>query len=138
MCERTTGRGWRWHVAQTPQAHRALVPELGGVHRTRIAALVGVAPFADDSEGRLGLRHIRGGRQAPRNALYMAALSAVRHNPPIRAQYQRLRAAGKLKKVALTACMCKLLVRLNGKLRDYRRELAQPPEQALAPALAGG
>lgn len=106
---------------------RVLVPELGSVHRTQIAALVGVAPFANESEGRLGARHIRGGRPRPRNALYMAALSAARYNPSIQATYQRLTHAGKPAKVALTACMRKLLVRLNAKLRDHRRASAAAP-----------
>ncbi len=103
---------------------RVLVPELGRVHRTQIAALVGVAPFANDSEQRKGARTIRGGRQAPRNALYMATLSGITHNPALKPHYARLKQAGKPSKVALTACMRKLLIRLNAKLRDHRRSLA--------------
>lgn len=89
------------------------LPELGQLNRKRIAALVGVAPFNHDSGRRRGQRRIRGGRTAVRNVLYMATLSATRFNPVIRAFYERLRRAGKEKKVALTACMRKLLTILN-------------------------
>lgn len=95
-----------------------LVPELGTVTRTRIAALVGVAPFACESGTLRGRRAIRGGRIAARNALYMANLSAVRFDPDLSAAYDRLKAAGKDSKLALTACMRKLLIRLNARLRD--------------------
>jgi transposase len=95
-----------------------LVPELGTVKRTRIAALVGVAPFACESGTLRGRRAIRGGRSSARSALYMAILSATRFDPEIRAAYERFKAAGKDSKVALTACMRKLLVRLNARLRD--------------------
>jgi len=73
------------------------LPELGQLNREQIAALVGVAPFADDSGQTFGIRTIRGGRQDVRNSLYMAALAAVRCNPTIKSFYHRLRAAGKLK-----------------------------------------
>ena len=96
----------------------AELPELGRLDRRRIAALVGVAPYNRDSGARRGQRRIWGGRAAVRAALYMAALSAARWNPAIRACYERLRAAGKPAKVALVACMRKLLTILNALLRD--------------------
>lgn len=89
------------------------LPELGRLDRRRIAALAGVAPFNRDSGQRRGQRAVWGGRAGVRAVLYMAALVASRHNPVIRACYQRLLARGKPKKVALTACMRKLLVILN-------------------------
>jgi transposase len=91
----------------------AEVPELGQLNRRQIAALVGVAPLNWDSGQQRGTRHIWGGRAAVRNVLYMATVSAVRCNPVIRAFFTRLVAAGKPKKVALTACMRKLLTILN-------------------------
>ncbi len=93
------------------------LPELGQLSHKRIAALVGVAPFNHDSGRRRGQRRIRGGRTAVRNVLYMATLSATRCNPVIRAFYERLLRAGKQKKVALTACMRKLLTILNAMMR---------------------
>jgi transposase len=96
----------------------ALLPELGSLSHRKIAALVGLAPFNDDSGRRTGRRHIWGGRSAVRSALYMATISALRFNPPIRATYLRLVAAGKPKKVALTACMRKLLTILNAIVCD--------------------
>jgi len=98
----------------------AEVPELGTVSGRRIAALVGVAPVADDSGRHRGARAIAGGRAGARSGLYMACLSAVRYNPALRAVYARLRAAGKPAKVALVAAMRKLLVILNAMLRDNR------------------
>ncbi|MEW5958597.1 MAG: IS110 family transposase [Chloroflexota bacterium] len=89
------------------------LPELGQLNRQKIAALVGVAPFNQDSGKHRGKRRIFGGRTSVRSVLYMATLSAIRHNPVIKAFYQRLLDKGKLKKVALTACMRKLLVILN-------------------------
>jgi len=91
----------------------AELPELGRLNRRQIAALVGVAPMARDSGLSRGRRRIRGGRAPLRRVLYMATLSATLHNPLIRAHYQRLRAAGKLPKVAIVACMRKLLTILN-------------------------
>jgi transposase len=91
----------------------AEVPELGRLNRKQIAALIGVAPLARDSGTLRGKRACWGGRTRVRCVLYMAILSATRHNPLIRAFYQRLLAAGKLKKVALVACMHKLLLILN-------------------------
>ena len=89
------------------------LPELGQLNRQKIAALVGVAPFNQDSGKQRRKRRIFGGRTEVRSVLYMAALSAIRHNPVIKTFYQRLVAKGKVKKVALTACMRKLLIILN-------------------------
>jgi transposase len=89
------------------------LPELGHLTRRQIAALVGVAPYACDSGTMRGRRRVYGGRFEIRRTLYMATLTAAKHNPIIRAHYQRLVAAGKLKKVALVACMRKLLTILN-------------------------
>ncbi len=91
----------------------AEVPELGQLNRQKISALIGVAPFNRDSGQFRGRRTIFGGRRAARSALYMAALSARRYNPVIRAFADRLEAQGKLPKVILVACMRKLLVILN-------------------------
>jgi transposase len=96
----------------------AALPELGVLGRRAIAKLVGLAPISNDSGPRKGQRHIRGGRDEVRAVLYMATLSATRANPVIKAQYQRLLAAGKPKKVALVACMRKLLTILNAMMRD--------------------
>lgn len=95
----------------------ALLPELGTLSDRHLAALVGVAPFNDDSGGKRGVRHISGGRAAVRNVLYMAALVGVRYNPVLKAFYDRLRANGKVAKVALVACMRKLLTILNTMVR---------------------
>lgn len=89
------------------------LPELGRLTRRQIAALVGLAPFNRDSGQWRGRRTIRGGRADVRALLYMATLTAVRHNPVLRAFHQRLRAAGKPPKVALVAAMRKLLTILN-------------------------
>jgi len=93
------------------------LPELGTLGRKQIAALVGVAPLNRDSGTLRGKRTVWGGRAHVRAALYMAALVASRCNPVIRAFYQRLCAAGKAKKVALTACMRKLLTILNAMVK---------------------
>jgi transposase len=95
----------------------AELPELGQLNRREIAALVGVAPMANDSGTTRGRRRIQGGRFEIRRVLYMAALVAAKHNPPIKAFYQRLLAAGKLPKVALVACMRKLLTTLNAMVK---------------------
>jgi transposase len=94
------------------------LPELGQLDRQAIAKLVGVAPLNDDSGTLHGQRHIWGGRASVRAALYMATLVATRCNAQIREFYQRLRAAGKAKKVALVACMRKLLVICNSIARS--------------------
>jgi transposase len=99
------------------QALLAELPELGKLNRKKIAALVGVAPLNRDSGKLRGRRMIWGGRKPVRSALYMAALVASRFNPVIKAFYARLREAGKKPKVALTACMRKLLSILNSMLR---------------------
>jgi transposase len=96
----------------------AELPELGRLNRRQIAALVGVAPYANDSGSTRGRRRIAGGRFDVRRALYMATLTASRHNPAIKAFYDRLTAAGKLPKVALIACMRKLLTHLNAIVRQ--------------------
>ena len=94
------------------------LPELGTLNRQKISALVGLAPFADDSGTRKGQRYIRGGRAELRCVLYMATLSATKYNPPIKAMYERLIAAGKPFKLAMTACMRKLLTILNAILKN--------------------
>lgn len=89
------------------------LPELGTITNKEATALVGLAPYCKDSGTKSGRRVVYGGRMQIRSTLYMATLSAVRHNKPIKAFYQRLLARGKLKKVALVACMRKLLIILN-------------------------
>ena len=96
------------------------LPELGVLNRGEISALAGVAPFNRDSGTLRGKRTVWGGRSQVRAALYMATLVATRYNPVIRDFYQRLCAAGKPKKVALTACMRKLLVILNAMIKHNR------------------
>ncbi|MEQ4693002.1 MULTISPECIES: IS110 family transposase [Providencia] len=103
--------------AMTVAALLAEVPELGNLSRREISALVGVAPVNRDSGSMRGRRTIFGGRTSVRTALYMATLVATRFNPVIKAFYTRLVAAGKPKKVALVACMRKLLTILNAMLR---------------------
>ena len=95
------------------------LPELGQVNGKAIAKLAGVAPLNRDSGKLTGSRHIWDGRAAMRAVLYMAALVATRHNPVIRAFYQRLLAAGNPRKVALVACMHKLLLLCNAVLRTH-------------------
>ncbi len=99
----------------------AKLPELGALNRYQIGALVGVAPLNRDSGTLRGKRKVWGGRAPVRAALYMAALVATRFNPVIKAFYARLLSAGKPKKVALTACMRKLLVILNSMVRHHRK-----------------
>ena len=96
----------------------AELPELGTLSRQKIAALVGLAPFNRDSGRFRGRRHIFGGRSDVHSVLYMAALSGIRFNPVLKAFYDRLIAKGKLFKVAITACMRKLLTILNAIVRD--------------------
>jgi len=96
------------------------LPELGHLDRRRIAALAGLAPFARDSGAFRGRRMIAGGRAHIRRVLYMATLTAIKHNPAIRVFYLRLVAAGRPGKLALTAAMRKLLTVLNAMLRDRR------------------
>jgi len=105
---------------QTALSLMAELPELGSCSRQQIAALVGVAPLNRDSGKRRGQRTTWGGRATVRTALYMATLVATRHNQTIRNHYQRLLKAGKRKKVALVACMRKMLCILNAILRDKK------------------
>jgi transposase len=111
-------------IRSVPGAGRVLsvtllanLPELGNLNRRQIAALAGVAPLNCDSGTLKGSRHIWGGRAAVRTALYMATITAIRCNPVITAFHRRLRAAGKKPKVAIVACMRKLLTILNSMLR---------------------
>jgi transposase len=97
----------------------AHLPELGHGSVKHLATLVGLAPLNRDSGAWRGSRAIWGGRQQVRAALYMAALVGVRYNPMLRVFYERLLARGKPKKVALTACMHKLLTILHALLRDH-------------------
>ncbi len=94
------------------------LPELGRLNRKEIAALVGVAPMNRDSGNYKGKRHIRGGRAKVRRVLFMASMSAVQSNPKLKKKYQELKAAGKPPKVALVACMRKLLTILNVMVRN--------------------
>ena len=106
----------------------ANLPELGTLTGKQIAALVRVAPLNRDSGTLRGKRTVWGGRAQVRAVLYMGAIVAARFNPVIRVFYQRLCAAGKAKKVALTACMRKLLIILNAMLKHrtpWRTELVQ-------------
>jgi len=105
----------------------AALPELGTLNRRKIASLVGLAPRNRDSGKLRGRRMICGGRAAVRSYLYMPTLTAIRHNPCVRSMYTRLIAAGKPPKVAITACMRKLLTILNAVTRDVR------PWQPIAP-----
>jgi transposase len=108
----------------------AAMPELGQVSNKVAAALLGVAPYDDDSGKRRGERQIQGGRRKVRNLFYMACLgAATRHNPMLKAFYQRLVARGKEKKVALVACMRKLIVILN--IMIARRQTWDPSRFAL-------
>ena len=99
----------------------ASLPELGQLSRQQIAALVGVAPLNRDSGTMRGKRMVWGGRAPVRAVLYMAALVGIKHNPVLRQFYERLRAAGKPFKVAVTACMRKLLTILNAMMHQNRR-----------------
>ena len=103
----------------------ARLPELGELNRKEIAALAGLAPFNRESGTLRGKRTVWGGRRQLRSVLYMAALSAIRVNPMIRVFYQRLVEAGKPKKVAITACMRKLLTLLNS-MAKYDRPWHHP------------
>jgi len=102
----------------TAAALVAELPELGHLNRQEIAALVGVAPMNHDSGQHRGQRRIKGGRASLRANLYMAALVGIRRNPVLKEFYQRLKAQGKKSKVALTACMRKLLVILNAMVKN--------------------
>lgn len=111
----------------TSSALLALMPELGQVNRRQIASLIGLAPINRDSGQYKGKRKIIGGRKSARISVYMATVVAIRFNPSIRAYYQRLLAKGKTPKVALVACMRKLVIMLNSILKTkepYRPVLA--------------
>lgn len=99
----------------------SMLPELGQLNRRKISALVGVCPYAHDSGKMKGKRCIWGGRSAVRAALYMAAMSAVRYNPTIQAFFEKLRSKGKAFKVAMTACVRKLVTILNAMVRDNKK-----------------
>jgi transposase len=94
------------------------LPELGKVTHKEVAALAGVAPFNKDSGNKQGKREIWGGRALLRSSLYMAILSAVKYNPPIRDFYRHLLAKGKPKKVAMVACMRKLIITMNAMIKN--------------------
>ena len=102
----------------------AELPELGKISDEAAAALVGVAPYNRDSGDHTGARHIAGGRSALRCALYLATLSAVRYDAILKAFYLKLRAAGKKPKVALVACLRKLVVLMNRLLKNPQFQLA--------------
>jgi len=104
------------------------LPELGQLDRQQIAALVGVAPMNRDSGRKRGYRKTQGGRPDVRTVLYMSTLNGIQHNPILKPHYEQLVKRGKEKKVALTACMRKMLVILNAMMRD------QQPFRGLAPA----
>jgi len=115
---------------QTARILLGLLPELGRVSGREIGKLAGLAPINHDSGRRRGQRHIRGGRPRIRAVLYMATLAAIRYNPVVRAWYERLLAAHKPKKVAITACMRHLLVVLNAMLKTHTRWQASLPTTA--------
>ena len=94
------------------------LPELGNLTNKQVAALTGVAPYNRDSGSLRGKRRIRGGRHSVRTILFMATLTSVQHNPAIKRFYQRLVSLGKHKKVALTACIRKMVIMLNAMVRD--------------------
>ena len=108
-----------------------MMPELGWIGNRQAASLLGVAPFSRDSGKAQGARHIRGGRQRPRDALYMAATTAIRWNADMAALYERLTARGKKHKVALVAVMRKLIILANVLLRDGREWAPQAPQTAI-------
>ena len=108
------------------------MPELGSLDRRQAAALIGVAPMANDSGQHHGARHIRGGRRRPRDLLFMAATSAARFNQDLKIVFERLKAAGKAHKVAIVAVMRKLIVLANTLLRQQRCWSPDAPARALA------
>ena len=110
----------------------AELPELGSLSHKAAACLAGLAPFANQSGARDGKRSIRAGRARPRSALHMPALVAAKHNPDLRAKFERLRAAGKPHKVALTAVMRSLLVLANALLAQDRLWTEKPPRATTA------
>ena len=121
VLESTVGVGWVTAVTLL-----ALLPELGRLSRTQVAALVGIAPMNRDSGETTGRRHTTGGRRHVRSALYMATRVGVRHNDVLKARYAHLCSRGKKPKVA---CMRKLLIHLNEKWHDRRRRSFNKPEK---------
>ncbi len=103
------------------------MPELGSLGRRQAAALIGVAPFANDSGQHRGARHIRGGRRRPRDVLFMAATSAARCNRDLKVVFERLKAAGKAYKTSIVALMRKLVVLADTLLREQRCWLPEAP-----------
>ncbi len=108
------------------------MPELGSLDRRQAAALIGVAPFANDSGQHRGARHIRGGRRRPRDLLFMAATTAARFNADLTIVFERLKAAGKAHKVAIVAVMRKLIVLANTLLGEQRCWSPEAPARPLA------
>ena len=108
-------KGISWMTAVTLAV---FVPELGKISRREIASLCGVAPFANDSGKTFGKRHCYYGRPRVKSALFMAILSAIRYNKDISAKYNELLKHGKCKKVAMVACMRKLIIKLNAMVKN--------------------
>ena len=106
--------------AKTSSTLLAMLPEMGQLNRRQIASLAGLAPVNHDSGKHKGKRMIKGGRKSVRNALYMATLVAIRYNPQIKTYYLRLIKKGKSKKVAIVACMRKLLIIVNIMMREQQ------------------
>lgn len=122
-------------ITSTPGAGKVLatailaeMPELGKLNRQKVAALAGVAPFNNDSGKKFGSRMIKGGRKSFRNILYMATVSAIKSNKVIRTHYLKLKNNGKPTKLAITACMRKLLVILNSMLANEKTWINQSSE----------
>jgi transposase len=138
LVESSTAFQARNEILQTitgigPQVSRTLIaylPELGQRNRQKITALVGLAPFNDDSGDHTGQRHIRGGRRKVRVGLYQAAIAAIRHCPHMKAFYAALKARGKASRVAIIAVARKLLVLANALVRDM--EPYKPPQTPFA------
>lgn len=112
--------------AVTTASLLAYLPELGHLDRREIAALAGLAPYNVDSGQRSGKRRIRGGRAAIRRVLYMACWSVIRTQADFKVRYERLRQQGKCPKLAITACMRVLLIRLNAMARDRAEWISSP------------
>ncbi len=119
-------------------AMTAYLPELGSLNRRQVASLAGIAPYSRDSGAFRGRRSIFGGRARVRTALYMSSLSAMRHNPELRELYRRLVEAGKPKKVALVACMRKLLLTLSSVIKRGTPWEPRPVGTGNDPDRAGG
>lgn len=122
----------------TATALLTMLPELGRVNRQRIAALVGVACYADDSGGRRGPRRIQGGKKLVRNALYMATLTVIRRGGCLHGHYESLVRRGKPKLVAQVACMRKLLLKLNAQMREFYEQAESVADRASAAGHVNG